>query len=110
MKRLKRRVIDKIKRMTDNTYNDSVSNPKKYQNEFESFKKKMGKHSAWFMALDEKRQWDLLFLWKQHKFKCKKINNVEPSLRGFICERKQKGKFFVSRQKLRESTLNQLIK
>ena len=109
MKRLKRRVIDKIKRMTDNTYNDSVSNPKKYQNEFNSFKNKMGKHSAWFIALDEKRQWDLLFLWKEHKFKCKK-SNLEPSLRVFIYEKKQKGKFFVSRQKLRESTLNQLIK
>jgi hypothetical protein len=88
---------------------EPIVNPKKFQNEFESFKNRMGKHSAWFMALDEKRQWDLLFLWKEHKYKCKKTN-IDPSLRGFICERKQKGKFFVSKQKLRESTLNQLIK
>jgi hypothetical protein len=88
---------------------EPIVNPKKFQNEFESFKNRMGKHSAWFMALDEKRQWDLLFLWKEHKYNCKKTN-IDPSLRGFICERKQKGKFFVSKQKLRESTLNQLIK
>jgi hypothetical protein len=107
--RFRRRVLDMIKRKTDNACNDSVKNPKKYQNEFESFKNKMGKHSAWFMALDERRQWDLLFLWKEHKFKCKR-SNLEPSLRVFIYEKKQKGKFFVSKQKLRESTLNQLIK
>ncbi len=88
---------------------EPIVNPKKFQNEFESFKNKIGKHSAWFMALDEKRQWDLLFLWKEHKYKCKKIN-TEPSLRQFLCSKKQKGKFFVSKQKLRESTLNQLIK
>jgi hypothetical protein len=82
---------------------------KSVTNDCLAFKNRMGKHSAWFMALDEKRQWDLLFLWKEHKYKCKRIN-VDPSLRGFICEKKQKGKFFVSRQKLRESTLNQLIK
>ncbi len=88
---------------------EKIDNPKKFQNEFESFKNKIGKHSVWFMALDEKRQWDLLFLWKQHKFKCKKLNTTT-SLRIFLYEKKKKGKFFVSKQKLRESTLNHLIK
>ena len=105
MKALKSRLRNILGLKNDN----KVVNPKKHQNEFESFKKKLGKHSSWFHALDERRQWDLLFLWKNHKWKCKKTGE-QPSLRNFIYEKKQKGRFFVSRQRLRESTLNQLIK
>jgi hypothetical protein len=87
---------------------EKIDNPKKFQNEFESFKDKLGKHSVWFYALDNKRQWDLLFLWKQHKFLCKK-GGVEPSLRKFLWEKRKRGRFFVSKQKIRESALNQII-
>lgn len=102
-------MVSRLKSILGSRRDDKVINPQKYQNEFESFKKRLGKNTSWFLALDEKRQWDLLFLWKTHKWKCKKTGE-QPSLRNFIYEKKQKGKFFVSRQRLRESTLNQLIK
>ena len=88
---------------------DKIDNPKKFQNEFESFKERLGKHSVWFHALDDKRQWDLLFLWKEHKYRLKK-SGVEPSLRKFLWENRKRGKFFVNKQRLRESALNQIIK
>lgn len=86
-----------------------IVNPQKFQNEFESFKKKLGKNIYWFLSLDNKLQWDLLFLWKNYKWKCEERGD-SISLRNFIYLKKNKGKFFVSKQKLRETTLNQLIK
>lgn len=86
-----------------------IDNPLKFQNEFESFKKRLGKHTAWFLALHPNIQWDLLFLWKKYKWKSR-VSGKDYSLRHFLYEKRQKGKFFVSKQKLRESTINQLIK
>ena len=86
-----------------------IDNPSKFQNEFESFKKRLGKHLFWFLSLDTKKQWDLMFMWKSHKWKCLK-KNESPSLRNFLYDRKSKSRFFVSKQKLRETTINQLIK
>jgi hypothetical protein len=86
-----------------------INNPPKFQNEFESFKKRLGKNLLWFISLDSKKQWDLMFMWKTYKWKCIKRNET-PSLRNFIYQKKSKGKFFVSKQKLRETTINQLIK
>jgi hypothetical protein len=87
---------------------EKVENAKKFQNEFESFKSRLGKHSVWFNALDDKRKWDLLFLWKKHKFKCKQIG-VSTSIKIFLWEKRSRGRFFVSKQKIRESAINTLI-
>ena len=103
MKYLKKTLYDPFRKKK------KIDNPQKFQNEFDSFKKRLGKHLFWFLALEEKRQWDLLFLWKNHKWKCEE-NGESASLRSFIYQKKNKGKFFVSKQKLREITLNQLIK
>ena len=85
-----------------------IDNPQKFQNEFESFKKRMGKHSSWFNALDTKKQWDLLFLWKKQKHFAKGTKD-QVSLRKFLYEKRKSRQFFVSTQKLRESTLNNLF-
>lgn len=86
----------------------SEDNPKKFQNEFEAFSKRLGKHSAWFNALDKKKQWDLLFLWKKHKWNCSRQKR-SISLKNFLREIKTKRKFYVPIQKLRESTLNSIL-
>jgi hypothetical protein len=85
-----------------------VDNPQKFQNEFESFRKRIGKNSSWFNALDTKKQWDLLFLWKKKKYTAKSTN-TKVSLNKFLYEKRKSRQFFVSTQKLRESTLNNLF-
>jgi hypothetical protein len=87
---------------------ESEDNPKKFQNEFEALKRRLGKHSAWFNALDKKKQWDLLFLWKNHKWICSKTNK-SVSLKNFLREIRTKHKFYVPIQRLRESTLNSIL-
>ena len=87
---------------------DKIDNPRKFQNEFESFKSRVGKHTPWFDALSSKNQWDLLFLWKKKKYFAKENKN-QVSLRKFLYEMRNKRKFFVSKQKLRESALNNLF-
>ena len=85
-----------------------IENPQKFQNEFETFKKRMGKHSSWFNALDNGKQWDLLFLWKKQKYLAKTTKD-QVSLRKFLYAKRKSRQFFVSKQKLRESTLNNLF-
>jgi hypothetical protein len=85
-----------------------IDNPQKFQNEFESFKKRMGKHSSWFNALDTKKQWDFLFLWKKQKH-IAKSTNTQVSLKKFLYTKRKSRQFFVSTQKLRESALNNLF-
>lgn len=87
---------------------ESEDNSKKFQNEFEAFTKRLGKHSAWFNALDKKKQWDLLFLWKNYKWTCSK-NNQSISLKKFLRNIKSYRKFYVSIQRLRESALNSIL-
>jgi hypothetical protein len=87
---------------------EPVENPKKFQNEFEAFSKRMGKHSAWFSALDSKKQWNLLFLWKKHKW-MKNKGGQSISLKKFLQDVKKTRKFYVPIQRLRESTLNKLL-
>lgn len=86
-----------------------VENPKKFQREFESFQKKFvgGKNEIWFDSLDERRQWDLLFLWKKHKYLNR--NKISLSFKKFIHSLKQTRKFKVSTQRLREAALNKII-
>jgi hypothetical protein len=91
-----------------NIKEESEDNPKKFQNEFKAFNKRLGKHSAWFVALDNKKQWDLLFLWKNYKWTCSK-NNQSISLKKFLRNIKSYRKFYVSIQRLRESTLNSIL-
>ena len=69
---------------------------------------KLGKHSVWFYELDNKRHWDLLFLWNQYKFLGKK-GGVETLLRKFLWKKRKRGRFFVYKQKIRERALNQII-
>jgi hypothetical protein len=90
-----------------------IKNPQKFQNEFKSFKKKLGKYSIWFNSLESHLQWDLLFMWKSFKYhhSQKNISDSDPSLRNFLFQTRQKHKkFYVSKQKLREIALNELIK
>jgi len=97
-------------------YNDifwtkkKVENPKKFQNEFASFCKRFfeNQHEVWFLSLDEKKQWDLLFEWKKYKYFSKKKNS-SPSFKKFVDKAKSRKKFSVSKQKLREITLNKII-
>jgi hypothetical protein len=81
-----------------------------YQKEFQSFKKRMGKFSFWFNSLDDKRQWDLIFLWKKHKWNNSfEIDNTS-SLKKFLHRKMKSPKYWVSTQKIREQKLNNLIK
>jgi hypothetical protein len=86
-----------------------IENPKKFQREFESFQKKFvgSKNEIWFDSLDERRQWDLLFLWKKHKYWHR--NKTSLSFKKFMYSIKQSRKFKVSTQRLREVALNKII-
>ena len=87
-----------------------IDNPRKFQREFEAFEKKFlcNKHEIWFLSLEDKQKWDLLFEWKKHKHYVKK-QNTSVSFKKFIYNIKSKRKFRVSKQKLREVTLNKII-
>ena len=100
--------FDRMDWFDGGSWMSKIDNPQKFQNEFESFKKRMGKHSCWFNALDTKKQWDLLFLWKKQKHLAK-IAKDQVSLRKFLYVKRKSKQFFVSRQKLRESALNNLF-
>lgn len=80
-----------------------------YQKEFESFKRRIGKFSFWFDSLDSKKQWDLLFLWKKHKWNNLNAEDNSPSLKKFLHRKMKSPKFWVSTQKIREKKLNNLI-
>jgi hypothetical protein len=86
-----------------------VENPRKFQREFESFKKKFvgSKNEIWFDSLDERRQWDLLFIWKKHKYSNRNKSGI--SFKKLIYSIKQSRKFKVSTQRLREVALNKII-
>lgn len=86
----------------------SIDNPQKFKNEFESFKRRLGKHSYWFDALENKKQWDLLFAWKRQKHLAK-TTKTQVSLKKFLYEKRKSRQFFISKQKLRESALNNLF-
>lgn len=88
-----------------------VENPKKFQREFQSFVKKLSgnKHEVWFLSLDTKKQWDLLFEWKSYKYHVKKSNQKSVSFKKFIHSMRLRRKFRVSKQRLRESALNKII-
>jgi hypothetical protein len=96
------------RKKSDLIVTESEYNPKKFQNEFDAFKRRIGKHSAWFNALDKKKQWDLLFLWKNHKWICSK-NKKSASLKNFLREIRIKRRFYVPIQKIRESALNSIL-
>lgn len=87
-----------------------VDNPKKFQHEYDSFCKKFlgNKHEVWFLSLDEKKRWDLLFEWKKYKYFSRKKNST-PSFKKFVDVTKLKRKYRVSKQKLREIALNKII-
>lgn len=87
-----------------------TDNPEKFRKEFNSFSKKFinTKHEIWFFSLSNSRQWDLLFGWKKFKFYQKKKNST-PSFKKFVYFMKTNRKFWVSKQKLREATLNKII-
>jgi hypothetical protein len=93
----------------DGSYNGSIDNPQKYKNEFESFKRKLGKHKYWFESLELKKQWDLLFIWKKQKYFYQNTKNNQVSLRKFLYEKRNSIRFFVSKERLRESALNNLF-
>lgn len=85
-----------------------MNNWKKLQRELKSLEKKLGKHSIWFQSLDSNRKWELLILWKNHKW-ILKSHGFEPSLRKFLHDKRRAPRFRVSKQRLRETTLNQII-
>lgn len=107
-------VLPNFNKMTwfDGSYNVSINNPQKYKNEFESFKRKLGKHKYWFESLGIKKQWDLLFIWKKEKYfyqNTLQTKNNQVSLKKFLYEKRNSRQFFVPKERLRESALNNLF-
>jgi hypothetical protein len=94
--------------MFNNRIKPKIDNPKKFQNEMDSFRNRLGKHITWFNALHKDLQWELMFTWKKFKFMNKSTQSI--SFKKFIYLKQKSAKFFISKQRLRESNLNELIK
>ncbi len=80
----------------------------RYQKEFESFRKRLGKFSIWFDALLPDKRWYLFFEWKKFKW-IQSQNSKSISLRKFLYEKKKTSKYWVSSQKIREHKINKLF-
>lgn len=80
----------------------------RYQKEFESFRKRLGKFSIWFDALVPDKRWHLFFEWKKFKW-IQTQNDKSISLRKFLYEKKKTSKYWVSNQKIREHKINKIF-
>lgn len=87
----------------------NTNNSIRYKKEFISFTNKIGKHKIWFESLSEKKQWDLLFMWKKYKWDCNsKKRSI--SIKKFLIEMKNHRRFKVPVTILRENKLKELLK
>jgi hypothetical protein len=105
---------------------------KRIEKEFNSFKKKMiGSNLVWFESLSNRRKWDLFYEWKRNKYynkitEPKKINKrifdftkskikitammlYPPSLKHFIRKCRNSQKYNVSKETLRDKTIDMLF-
>lgn len=104
---------------------------RQHNKELSSFRNRMGKHIVWFDALASDKQYDLLFLWKKEKMNKKNITKptevkykygnrykltnltytVYPaSLKHFLEEHKLDRRFQPNKARIREASLNLLLK
>ncbi len=79
--------------------------------EFKSFQNKIGKNTIWFNALSNKKQWDLFFKWKRHKWISKKVYPVKQpvSLRNFIYICQKNIYFKVPKSIMRDKQINKIL-
>jgi hypothetical protein len=108
--------------------NRSKSN-KKNNKQLESFKNRLGMHIIWFNALSIEKQFDLLFLWKKEKWnnlngnrpkliyrynpvsrKREKIINPKLKLKHWIISWKYTRRFSPSKNKVRNSAIDIILK
>ena len=107
---------------------------KRIEKEFNSFKKKMiGSNLIWFESLPVRKKWDLFYEWKRVKYhrgknikepkkirkrtydfiarsyKMVEIMLYPASLKHFIIERKKSYKYKVSKETLRDKTIDMLF-
>jgi hypothetical protein len=87
------------------------ADPKKIQNEFESFTKKMlaSKHGFWFEVLNSDRKFRLFILWKQKKHEYKVDKQKPISFNKFIFKQRQTKKFHVPLSILRYAQINKIL-
>lgn len=104
---------------------------RKNEKKLKSFRNKMGSNIVWFDSLTKQRQYDLLFEWQQEKYrkrfvtkptvvrkrvwvgyKRKLVNVTEypANLKHFIREVKQTRRYKSSVVKVREATIDLLLK
>ena len=86
------------------------ANPRKIQNEFESFTKRLlaSKHGFWFEVLDSHRKFRLFLLWKQkkHEYSEKK----KPiSFHKFMFNQRKTKKFHVPSALIRDAAINKIL-
>jgi hypothetical protein len=95
---------------------------RKHKKELKSLINKMGNHIIWFESLSPKKQYDVLFLWKNEK-RFNKITKptlvksrwgnwikYPPNFKHFIINIKKNSSFRVSKQALRENTIDLILK
>lgn len=94
---------------------------RKHKKELKSLRNKMGKNIIWFESLTPKKQYDVLFLWKNEK----RFNNITepttikniwgditiypPNFKHFINKLKTQHNFKVNKQTLRENTIDLIL-
>jgi len=110
---------------------DKEKKKRQHEKELKSLRNKMGKNLVWFDSLSKRKQYDVLFLWKQHK----SFNNLEkpkvryvkaflhsgrgiqmikvidypPNLKYFIEDLRLKFRFKVDKSVLRNSAIDLLL-
>lgn len=80
----------------------------KTQKELKAFTKQVGKYGIWFESLSLKKQLDLLMMWKSNKFFSKK-QNINPSLKKFLAENRNRFRYRVPKHIIRQTTLEKLL-
>lgn len=86
-----------------------------------SLKNKMSNHLVWFESLSPKKQYDVLFLWKQEKrfnkltepvitkSRWRDFKNYPPNFKHFINKLKQQHNFRVNKQTLRQNAIDLIL-
>jgi hypothetical protein len=109
---------------------DKQKKKRQHEKELKSLRNRMGKNLVWFDSLSKRKQYDVLFLWKQYKY----FNNLEkpkvryvkvfrhsggiqmikvidypPNLKYFIKDLRLKFRFKVDKSVLRNSAIDLLL-
>lgn len=128
-------IINKIAQLIDSMSVQEKKEDKTSQHEaeFKSFIKKFeGKKLIWFLSLNESRQYDLFYEWKQYKYSRRDIKKVilqkrkvydyftgrsevktvklyPASFKHFISQKMKTKKYFVNISKIRDTSLKVLM-